>query len=73
MEEHNKMKESIVQFIITVCFFYVEALIHYNIGKHGTFKVIFPKLKENLLIILIIVVFSCLSSIASYGIINYLL
>jgi len=67
------MKESIVQFIITVCFFYVEALIHYNIGKHGTFKFSLPKLKENLLIFLIIVLFSWLSSTTSYLIINYLL
>ena len=70
---NDKMKESIVQFIITVCFFYVEALIHYNIGKHGTFKFSFPKLKENLLIFLIIVLFSWLSSTTSYLIINYLL
>jgi len=70
---NDKMKESIVQFIITVCFFYVEALIHYNIGKHGTFKFSLPKLKENLLIFLIIVLFSWLSSTTSYLIINYLL
>ena len=70
---NDKMKESIVQFIITVCFFYVEALIHYPIGKHGTFKFSLPKLKENLLIFLIIVLFSWLSSTTSYLIINYLL
>ena len=70
---NDKTTESIIQFIITVCFFYVEALIHYNIGKHGTFKFSLPKFKENLLIFLVIVLFSCLSSMTSYCIINYLL
>ena len=69
----NKMQESIVHFIITVCFFYIEALLHYNIGKHGTFKLSFPKFKENLLIFLIIVLFSCFSSMTSYCVINYFL
>ena len=44
-----KIKEGFVQFVTTVMFFYIEALIHYNIGKHGYLKFTFPKLKENLL------------------------
>lgn len=68
-----KIKEGFVQFATTVMFFYIEALIHYNIGKHGSLKITFPKFKENLLIFLVIVIFSCLSSMASYCIINYLL
>ena len=42
---NDKMTEGIIQFIITVLF-YVEALIHYNIGKHGTFKFSLPKFKK---------------------------
>jgi len=68
-----KIKEGFVQFVTTVMFFYIEALIHYNIGKHGYLKFTFPKLKENLLILLVIIIFSCLSSMASYCVINYLL
>jgi S1-C subfamily serine protease len=40
-----------VQFFVTIGFFYIEALIHYNIGKYGTLGISFPNWKQNKLII----------------------
>jgi hypothetical protein len=52
-----------IQFFVTICFFYIEALIHYNIGKKGTLGISFPKWKQNKLIISVIAVFSFASCI----------
>tara|TARA_X000000368_G_C22734660_1_gene581054 strand:- start:60 stop:281 length:222 start_codon:yes stop_codon:yes gene_type:complete len=52
---------NIVQFLVTVCLFYVEALIHFNIGKKGSLGVSFPNWKQNKLIIGVIAVFSFVS------------
>lgn len=52
-----------IQFIVTCCFFYMEALLHYNIGKTGDMCCNYPILKDNLKIMSIIAIFSALSSV----------
>ena len=42
---------NIVQFLVTICLFYVEALIHFNIGKKGNLGISFPNWKQNKLIL----------------------
>ena len=55
-----------IQFIVTCCFFYMEALLHYNIGKTGNICCNYPVLKDNLKIMFIIATFAALSSVATY-------
>ena len=50
-----------IQFFVTIGFFYIEALIHYNIGKKGTLGISFPNWKQNKLIIGVIAIFSFIS------------
>ena len=54
-----------VQFFVTIGFFYIEALIHYNIGKKGSLGLSFPKWKDNKLILSVIAVFSFVSCLAT--------
>ena len=52
-----------VQIFVTIGFFYIEALIHYNIGKYGALGISFPNWKQNKLIIGVIAIFSFVSCI----------
>lgn len=61
-----------IQFIVTCCFFYMEALLHYNIGKTGSICCNYPVLKDNLKIMSIIATFAILSTITTYIIKNKL-
>ena len=56
---------NIVQFLVTVCLFYVEALIHFNIGKKGNLGISFPNWNQNKLIICVIAIFSFISCIVT--------
>ena len=49
------------QFAVTVFLFYIEAVIHFNIGKKGRLGFNLPKWKDNKLILAVIVTFSFLS------------
>ena len=52
-----------IQFFVTIGFFYIEALIHYNIGKKGKLGFSIPNWKQNKLILGVIAVFSFVSCI----------
>ena len=56
---------NIVLFLVTICLFYVEALIHFNIGKKGSLGISFPNWKQNKLIIGVIAIFSFVSCIVT--------
>ena len=62
----------IIQFIVTFCCFYIEALIHYNIGKVGYIGIAMPPLKQNILIMGVIVFFSFVCSGITYHVENVL-
>jgi hypothetical protein len=61
-----------IQFIVTCCFFYIEALFHYNIGKTGNICCNYPAFNDNLKIMCIIATFAALSSVVTYLIKNKL-
>tara|TARA_Y100000591_G_scaffold80316_1_gene67603 strand:- start:7151 stop:7366 length:216 start_codon:yes stop_codon:yes gene_type:complete len=52
-----------IQFFVTVGLFYIEALIHYNIGKKGSLGISLPNWKQNRLILGVIAIFSFVSCI----------
>ena len=56
----------IIQFFVTCIFFYIEALMHYNMGRHGKISCTVPPLRENFKMFGIIAVFAALSSGATY-------
>ena len=68
----NNIQIGVIQFIVTCCFFYMEALLHYNIGKTGRICCNYPKLTDNIKIISIIATFATLSTITTYLIKNKL-
>lgn len=57
----NTIQSIILPFFVTTFFFYIEAVIHYNIGKHGKILFKLPTYKHNLKIISTILIFSFLS------------
>ena len=64
--ELSALQIASIQFIVTCCFFYMEALLHYNIGKTGGICCNYPILKDNLKIMGIIATFATLSTIATH-------
>ena len=62
----DKLAKIIIPFVVTTCFFYIEAVIHYNIGKKGYIAFKLPPMKKNMLIISIILFFSIISSCISH-------
>ena len=65
------IQKSIIQFVVVCCFFYVEAIIHFNIGKTGKLSFAIPDCRENIKIFCIIVFFAGLSSFVTYIIETY--
>ena len=61
-----------IQFIVTSLFFYIEALMHYNIGKSGYISFSIPPIRQNFLIMGIILCFSFVSSVVTYFLEIYL-
>jgi hypothetical protein len=55
-----------IPFIVTLFFFYIEALIHYNMGRYGEITCDLPPSHENWKMIGIISAFSLLSSLVTY-------
>lgn len=56
----------IIPFVVTTCIFYIEALIHYHMGKYDKVGFEIPPLKENIKIVSIITGFAFLSSGITY-------
>jgi len=56
----------IIPFVVTTSIFYIEALIHYHMGKHNKFGFEIPPFKENIKIVSIITGFAFLSSGITY-------
>ena len=50
-----------VSFFVTTFFFFIEAIIHYNIGKYGKLAFKLPSYKHSIKIIYTIIIFSLLS------------
>ncbi len=59
-----KLRPIVIITIVTFIFYFVEALIHYNIGKQS-YEFTMPTGKEMRVIIKILIVFSILTSITS--------
>jgi hypothetical protein len=70
--EASSLQIAFIQFVVTCCFFYLEALLHYNIGKTGRICCNYPVFSDNLKIMSIIATFAILSTIATYLIKNKL-
>jgi hypothetical protein len=68
----DNLRSITLPFFVTLCFFYVEAIIHYNMGKYDKIGFKIPHLNENLKIIAIISFFSLMSSGATYFLGMYL-
>ena len=60
-----------IPFIVTLFFFYIEALIHYNMGRYNEIKCDLPPAHENRDMIIIISFFSLLSSVTTYYLEQY--
>ncbi len=71
--ELTQLQFSLIQFSVTCFIFYIEALIHYNIGKYGHIAFNLPSFRQNILIIGIIMFSSCISSCIVYFIGNILI
>ena len=66
MVELTQFQIIVIPFIVTLFFFYIEALIHYNMGRYGEITCDLPPSHENWKMIGIISVFSLLSSLVTY-------
>ena len=47
MIDITDLQAIVIPFVVTVCFFYVEAIIHYNMGKYDKIGFKIPHLHEN--------------------------
>ena len=68
----GQVSTTAVQFLVTCFFFFLEALLHYNIGKHGSFGFSWPPAHELGLLTSSIVVCAYLSSVVAQRIDNAL-
>ena len=66
MIDTNNFQIIVIPFIVTLFFFYIEAIIHYNMGRYGEITCDLPPSHENWKMIGIISLFSLLSSIVTY-------
>ena len=57
---------NIIQIIVTIFFFCIEAILHYNIGKTGNISSFhFPTMKESLKLIVTITIFAIASTLTA--------
>lgn len=63
--------ESIIPFIVTLVFFYIEACIHFHIGRHGTIGFETPPFYQNIKVIGIIAIFASMSVMTSSLLVRY--
>jgi len=71
MFEINNLEALVIPFCVTLFFFYIEALIHYNMGRYNEIKCDLPPTHENRDMIIIIGCFSLLSTITTYYLEQY--
>ena len=64
--EFTSFQIKVIAFFVTSFFFLIEALLHYNMGKNGTFAISIPDKKSICKILVIIFFFSFLSSGTMY-------
>mgnify|MGYP001199171866 FL=1 len=64
--ELNPIYVSIIQFVVTSAFFFVEAILHYNMGKYGKTAFTVPPFKKSMHLLGIILFFAALSSGVTY-------
>lgn len=64
--ELNPLYVSIIQFVVTSAFFFVEAILHYNMGKYGKPAFTVPPFKKSMYLLGTILFFAALSSGATY-------
>ena len=57
-----KIRKILITFSVICFFFYIEALIHYNMGKDDKISLQIPEFNKNLKIISIIIFFSSCST-----------
>ena len=57
------IKIIIIQLLVTSLLFYIEALIHFSIGKTGFIGFTIPPAKQNIVMIITILIFSSLSTL----------
>jgi hypothetical protein len=66
MMDITNLETLVIPFCVTLFFFYIEALIHYNMGRYNEIKCDLPPTTENRDMIIIIAIFSLLSTITTY-------
>jgi len=66
MLDITNLQSLVIPFLVTLFFFYIEACIHFNMGKYGKLGCKIPPFRENIQIIGIISFFSSLSISATY-------
>ena len=66
MIDITNLQAIVIPFIVTLFFFYIEACIHFNMGKYGKLGCQIPPSNENIQMIGIISIFSLLSVAATY-------
>ena len=64
--ELDPIHVSIIQFLVTSAFFFIEAIIHYNMGKYGKTTFTIPPFKKSMHLLGTILFFAALSSGATY-------
>ena len=57
---------SIIQFVVTSAFFFIESVLHYNLGKHGKTSFAIPPFHKSMHLLGTILFFAALSSGATY-------
>ena len=71
MFDVTNLEALVIPFCVTLFFFYIEALIHYNMGRYNEIKCDLPPAHENRDMIIIIGFFSLLSTITTYYLEQY--
>ncbi len=66
MMDITNLETLVIPFCVTLFFFYIEALIHYNMGRYNEIRCDLPPNIENRDMIIIIAFFSLLSTITTY-------
>ena len=66
MIDISNLQAIIIPFIVTLFFFYIEACIHFHMGKYGTIGCKIPPFKQNIRMIGIISIFTLLSVSVTY-------
>ena len=66
MIDITDLQAIVIPFVVTTCIFYIEALIHFHMGKYNKIGIEIPPFNENIKIVSIITGFAFLSSGITY-------